>query len=302
MHRLLLPRFNAHALCALALLSPALFAGPSVPFQSDPIFSAVVPVYLNNSGPFPFLLDTGSGRTVISLEVLKQLKSPYQSQQKLITASGVSSVECYRVEALRVGDKQSRDLDVLGVPMAKGGKIPLAGLLGQDFLRQFDYILDYGRSQLIFEEGNEFKALLDKGLDVYEMQQYAKLMLIMLPPQSPRKKPLLLVLDSGITGLILFSRTLDAYGLDLDSRSLKPEFLSTVLGHDIGVGGIFRSLHLKGSKLKNQKVFLARAFAIHEILIEDGLLPTSFFRSLYVCNSRNLIALNPILDSAPTSD
>jgi hypothetical protein len=165
-------------------------------------------------------------------------------------------------------------------------------------LQQFDYILDYGRKQLIFEDGNEFKALLDKDVDVYEMQRYARMMLIMLPPQSPRKKPFLLVLDSGISGLILFNQTLDAFGLDLDHRSLEPESLSTILGRDVGLGGIVRSLRFKGSKLKNQKIFITPALAIYEILIEDGLLPTSFFQSLYVCNSRNMIALNPVLDDS----
>jgi hypothetical protein len=302
MHWLLSYKFNGCTLCALAFLSPVLFAASSVSFQRDPNFSAVVQVYLNDSGPYSFLLDTGSGRSLVSLEILKQLKAPYQSKQKLITASGADFVDSYRLDSLRVGDRISRKIDVLGVPMGRGNRIPLAGLLGQDFLQQFDYILDYGRKQLIFEDGNEFKALLDKDVDVYEMQRYARMMLIMLPPQSPRKKPFLLVLDSGISGLILFNQTLDAFGLDLDHRSLEPESLSTILGRDVGLGGIFRSLRFKGSKLKNQKVFIVPASPIYEILIEDGLLPTSFFQSLYVCNSRNMIALNPVLDGSSNSE
>lgn len=298
-HWLLLLKFSARLLGTLAFFSPALFASSSVSFQNYPNFSPVVQVYLNDSGPYLFLLDTGSGRTMISLEILKQLKAPYQRRQNLITASGVSSVECYRVEVLRVGSKISREIDVLGVPMGEGEKIPLAGLLGQDFLGQYDYIIDYGHRRLIFEDGNEFKAFLDNGIDVYEIQRYAQLMLIMLPPQSLRKKPFLLVLDSGITWLTIFSQTPNAYGLDLNYRSLEPEFLSTILGHDVGLGGVVRCLRFKGSKLKNQKVFITRASQINHILIEDGLLPTSFFQSLYVCNSRNLIALNPVLDDSP---
>ena len=297
MHRLLLLKLLACMLCPLAFMPPSIFAGSAVAFQRNPIFSAIVPVYLNDSGPYSFLIDTGSGRTLVSLEILRQLKIPYQRQQKLITASGTDSVECYRMDAIRVGERTSRAIDVLGVPMDVGKEIPLSGVLGQDFLGQFDYILDYGNRQLIFEDGNEFKAFLDKGIDVYEMQQYAQLMLIMLPPQSLRKKPLLLVLDSGITGLAIFSQKPDAYGLDMNLRSLKPESLSTITGHDVGLGGIIHCLRFKGSKVKNQRVFIANTSQNPQILVEDGLLPTSFFQSLYICNSKSLIALNPKMQS-----
>jgi hypothetical protein len=110
----------------------------------------VVPVYVEEQGPYDFVLDTGAAICAVSPEVAQALNLPHG---ETATARGaVEDVECYRscVSRLRAGDVACRNLSVIVCDHSylyeyAGRRID--GHLGYNFLQDFRVTLDYGKGQ-----------------------------------------------------------------------------------------------------------------------------------------------------------
>jgi len=264
-----------------------------VPFKVVRDFLILLPVYLDDSGPYDFLLDMGSNRTLIAPSVLQSHRAEFRNLQDLVTVSGIHRHECYTIGSLQLGAVSFRNLEVLASPMDLIPGISFAGVLGQDVLGKLDYLLDYRHRRFIIEENGEFADRIPQNIDVFEIQRYASRMMIMVPRQSAHGRPPLLVLDSGSAGLGLFGRGPDSLGLRLDAKSFQADFVSTVSGRKTVISGILPILRFKKIQVENLPVVFAGPASLEDQRVEDGLLPTSCFEKLYVSNSRNLVVLNP---------
>lgn len=104
----------------------------AVPTARDRIGRIIAPVMINGHGPFRFLIDTGSNRTVLARSALAKLGLTADPDAS-VTVSGVSGTELaptVRIEQLDAGDLHFLDMDlpVLGGPVFSG----LDGILGMD--------------------------------------------------------------------------------------------------------------------------------------------------------------------------
>ena len=91
-----------------------------------------VPVYLDNKGPFGFVVDTGANRTVVGLDTAKRCGLPASGEASVHGIAGAQSAPLARVRRLRVGGVQSRGLDLPVLPQVSLGA---DGLLGIDVLK-----------------------------------------------------------------------------------------------------------------------------------------------------------------------
>ncbi|HLO83452.1 MAG TPA: retropepsin-like aspartic protease [Nostocaceae cyanobacterium] len=113
-----------------------------------------IPVSIGNTNK-TFLLDTGSGQTIVNSQLARQLglKSvavpPGLLQQKPVIGGNLSQVPAsvFTLPTLSVSAASVTNLYVLGLPSAS---IPdnLAGVLGLDFLSHFDLIINPQNRQL----------------------------------------------------------------------------------------------------------------------------------------------------------
>src|SRR6185369_636496 len=135
--------------CAPRLGSPS--ASPAaasvVPFEARQDARIVVPLYLDGTGPWRFLVDTSAGRSAISQAVAVQVGMP-------MVSPGVArltnlTVGCARAQALLAPTLSSSEVRRLGENVA--------GVLGQDFLSRFSYTLDYRANRLVWEFGEDFR-------------------------------------------------------------------------------------------------------------------------------------------------
>lgn len=115
----------------------------------------VVPVHVNRSGPFEFVLDTGATLTCINENLVDSLGLPEQASQ-IGFGAGVQSagrVRLVAVDSFRVGNAGAFDLTacVLDLDTFEQAGLQIDGLVGLNFLREFRIKLDFEREVVRFE-------------------------------------------------------------------------------------------------------------------------------------------------------
>jgi len=116
----------------------------------DPL--VVLPVFVNEKGPYDFALDTGASSTVISLEVAAEFALAAEKTSQLTAGGGSGTVSRVRLSSLAVGAARQENLpaaasDFLTQLSAELGT-KLQGIVGYDFLRHYRVTLDFPRGVL----------------------------------------------------------------------------------------------------------------------------------------------------------
>lgn len=107
-----------------------------------------VAVRLGGSGPFQFLVDTGSDRTSVSQELVLRLGLAEHDRALLHSASGPSSVRMAFLPELRAGRRTVRRIRA---PMLAAVDIGADGILGIDSLRSQRVVFDFRENSLTIE-------------------------------------------------------------------------------------------------------------------------------------------------------
>src|SRR6266480_4068095 len=115
----------------------------------------LLPVRVNDRGPFDFILDTGAGTSLLSSELAKQLETKVIGSKEGQSAGGKVSVSLAKVESLAVGETKLHDVDVGVVDLAQIGKTvgaKIDGDLGYNFLKHFRVTIDYRDCEIRFDD------------------------------------------------------------------------------------------------------------------------------------------------------
>src|SRR3954471_19447454 len=115
----------------------------------------LLPVHVNDRGPFDFILDTGAGTSLLSSELAQQLEIKAIGSKEGQTAGGKVSVSLAKVDSLAVGETKLHDVDVGIVDLSQiaksiGAKID--GDLGYNFLKHFRVTINYRDCELRLED------------------------------------------------------------------------------------------------------------------------------------------------------
>src|SRR4051794_2821776 len=115
----------------------------------------LVPVEVNEQGPFDFILDTGAGTSLLAKELAEKLKVPILGSKQGQSAGGAVSVSLAKIDSVAVGEARLTDIDVGIVDLKHIGQTVGAridGDLGYNFLKHFRVSIDYEKGQLRFED------------------------------------------------------------------------------------------------------------------------------------------------------
>jgi predicted aspartyl protease len=121
----------------------------------------LVPVQVNDYGPFDFILDTGAGTSLLSPELATQLEVEIIGTKEGQTAGGKVSVPLAKVDSVAVGEAKLDDVDVAVVDLSHLGKTVGANLdgdLGYNFLKHFRVTLDYRVGEIRFEDAKRIES------------------------------------------------------------------------------------------------------------------------------------------------
>lgn len=123
----------------------------SVPFTLAPAKPfIVVPVTIAGSGPHLFGVDTGAAVSVVDATIAELAELGDREAAVAVGASGSQSIHT-AIANIKLGEHEARELEVGVMPLAHlslVAGVDLAGLLGQDFLRQTSLTIDFHHSCL----------------------------------------------------------------------------------------------------------------------------------------------------------
>jgi Aspartyl protease len=141
----------------------SLWAQSEVHFRIVNNSLVVISVKSTQAGPFDFLLDTGADTTVVDSSIASRLSLVPTDRIRQTTLSGIRTVTCGFLRNLSVGSVQVENLYVLTQDLRELRKIDvqIEGIVGQNFLSQFNYLLDYRKHVVRFELGNEIQDVID---------------------------------------------------------------------------------------------------------------------------------------------
>jgi predicted aspartyl protease len=113
-----------------------------------------VPVYLNGKGPYDFVLDTGAGNTVVTPAMAALLGLEAKAVHGIARGVGGDvQLELAAVDTLSVGDTKISHTQVVVIDLSKvspKGNLIENGIIGYDFLKNFETVIDYPQKQFSF--------------------------------------------------------------------------------------------------------------------------------------------------------
>ena len=104
-----------------------------------------VGVNIGGRGPFPFIVDTGAERTVISSELARSLSLRPGRTATVHSMSEVSQIATVVIPALRVGN---RSIEQIHAPALARDNLGASGILGVDTLQRQRVTFDFRRRQM----------------------------------------------------------------------------------------------------------------------------------------------------------
>jgi len=265
---------------------PAAPASAVVPVSISDAGMVSLAVRIDGLGPFNFILDTGSNRTVISDRLSRQLALPTVASTALVTPGSSASAEVVRLGELAIGPARKSGLlaPVIAVARMKSFDARADGLIGQDFLIEHSYTIDYQRREMAWHEtlpasitGRALALKHDEGR-----------WLVALPQAGPDKKDRVLwfVPDSGAQAFVLFDR---GKAPVLSLQPIPGAGAATVAGSTIAKGALVAELRVGDLQFNDQPVVVIDRRE-PDAPAGDGLLPLSAFaRVTFNAADRSLI-------------
>jgi predicted aspartyl protease len=149
-----------------------------------------VPVTVNGRGPFPFVIDTGSNRTVVSDALVAQLRLPSAGFMQIRAAAAMAKTDSVRVASLAVGH---RELTNFNAPVLQLGNLGALGMLGIDAVANQRLVMDFRKKQMLLTK--TVRQEPDAGtLVVQAKSKYGQLLLV---DSEVEGIPLYVIIDTG---------------------------------------------------------------------------------------------------------
>jgi len=128
-----------------AARAPDQRAAETLDLRIDPDTRMTVPVSIAGRGPFNFVVDTGSERTVVSRELASDLALGPGEVATVHSMTEVSQIPTVVVQGLRVGQRTMEDIQA---PALSRYNLGAAGMLGVDTLQTQRVIFDFQNHQM----------------------------------------------------------------------------------------------------------------------------------------------------------
>lgn len=122
-----------------------------------------VPVTIAGNGPYPFTIDTGSERTVISRELATRLALAPGGGVRITAMTGTSTVETVVIPSLAVSTARNARIEA---PLLHGADLGAPGLLGLDSLQGHAVSIDFDNQLMSVKRSRRGRADIGEASDV----------------------------------------------------------------------------------------------------------------------------------------
>lgn len=138
---------NLLAIALLGLTAQAPIPDETIELAEDRAARMTVPVSIGDTGPYPFVIDTGAERTVISRELATTLKLAGDGTARLHSMSGTGNVDTVIIPSLKLSGR-ARATPSIRAPALARRHLGAAGMIGLDSLQDSRVLLDFGRNTM----------------------------------------------------------------------------------------------------------------------------------------------------------
>jgi hypothetical protein len=260
----------------------------------------VIPVRVNQTGPYDFVVDTGSQVTVIDPLLASELALKSQGTVGLI------SVDSYARAFVTVLDRLEAGPHVVEKPLAivnDLGQIQAAdprirGILGENFLAHFDLLIDYGHKRVCLDKTTALRGSVHgeripmvPSTDPETELPFMERLVIPVHLSGAGTREILLQLDSAIDGPLLYPA----------KNERKPGILDRATPRAATVSDAqkaFADLPPQDMRI-GSRTLIAVPFATPVSAGEDvpdrqadGLLPTMLFRRVFISGSNHYVVFD----------
>ena len=261
----------------------------------------IVPVKINHTGPYDFLVDTGAQVTTVDSALAAELHLTMEGTIGLVGVGYNTHPAFAHLEILEAGSHATANPMVLvhNLGYLQVADPHIRGILGGNFLGHFDVLIDYVHGMLCLDDAK-----------VMQPEVKGKHIAFVTPPHSDGgvlstepviipvylsgvpTRPLLLLLDSGIGNPLLYDV----------GKNIAGGFSVRVPIRDRGPDGIERVFSIVppqemeiGRLIFHRISFVTPAATRKDVpkVEVDGLLPTVFFRRLYISYADRFVILEP---------
>ena len=261
----------------------------------------IIPVKINNTGPFDFMVDTGSQLSVIDPSLALELHLKSQGTVGLIAVTNYTQASIADVDTLETGSHivQKPLVVVQDLGQIRAADPRIRGVLGENFFAHFDVFIDYSHKLLCLDESkNMGERLRGERIPLVAPQHpeddppFTGRLVVSVHLSDTGGRRILLQLDSGSDGPILYP----------GNKETEPSFLSLARLRGDSIRKAQRafaplpSQDMRiGSHIFSKVPFVTPANAELDIpgREEDGLLPTILFRSIYISFANRYVMLDP---------
>jgi predicted aspartyl protease len=246
----------------------------------------VISLMANDQGPFAFVFDTGADTTIVDPSLASKLSLVPLRRIQQTTLAGVQALPVSLVATLAAGPAHANGLPVLIQDLSELRKLDphIEGIVGQDFLSHFNYLLDYRKRCVRFERDDEIRSAIDG--DHLAMERSDHRMIVPVEMRSGGVARLRLLLDSGANSLVLMRKSSQALNLPAQANGME----NTSSGQAGVQVGTIQTLTVGSQEFRNISVAVTASEATEQI--GDGLLPMALFRVLYINNREGFVVFN----------
>lgn len=272
----------------------------SVPFRFVDRHRIVVAVSINHTGPYNFLLDSGTQITMIDPSLAVALHLDAQGAAMVAGVGSGQSASYAQLDLVEAGSHAVARQKVLVYDLHNlhSADSRLQGILGEDFLEHFDLLIDNAHRLLCLDNSAAMRAEV-KGphiplVTAAEADEVGALpaFLLITARLSNGLRPVRLLIDSGANEPVLFKTS---------------EYMLLRPSHDVpvswtGVDGAQRSLSVLppqdvniGSLKLPAVSFFSLATTDKDSCVKgfDGVLTTGLFRRVFIDHADRFAVLEP---------
>jgi hypothetical protein len=259
----------------------------------------VVPVWINDAGPYDFVVDTGAQVTTLDPRLAAEIGVKVEGNTSVSGFATQVRTPFAHLERLQAGQHSVRDVLVVmqTIPQLTHVDPLIRGILAQNFLAHFDVLID-NRQQLLCLDDSETLASLFHGERIPLAEPYGSgkdapftnPLLISARLSSYPSGPLLLRLDSGSNAAAL-------YATDRQTGKTAPEktkVLKRVVDGTVQHFAVLAAQDVQiGSRTIRELSFVVpmNSVGAGPAVREDGVLPTMAFQRVFISNAGGFISL-----------
>jgi predicted aspartyl protease len=245
----------------------------------------LLPVRVNDLGPFDFILDTGAGTSLLSSDLAKRLDIKTIGSKEGQSAGGKVSVFLAKVHSLAVDETKVRDVDVGVVDLSHIGKTigaQIDGDLGYNFLKDFRVTINYRDCEILLDDPKrvETRAPGARTQVPIRLAGPAK-PLILVDAYANGSGPFQFAIDTGTSTTAITPQLARKLGVESS-----PVGAGTTGGAPVDFfGGSLESFQVSGAKIDNMGVIVADFFETLSAAVGrklDGIVGYNFLRNYRV--------------------